>query len=357
MSATAPAAPLVSLVLPAYNEGGVLLENVELILSEIRLLADRYRFEVLIVNDGSKDDTGRKADELAARHDQIRVLHHKHNQGLGQAFQTAFEASRGEFVVTMDVDLSYSPDHIVRLLERIQTTGAKLVLASPYMAGGRLTNVPWLRKTLSVWGNRFLRTFSRGGLSTLTCMVRAYDGPFIRALALRSKGMDIMPEVIYKTMILRGRIEQIPAHLDWTRQVMDGPPRRSSSMRILRHVVSTVLSGFVFRPFMFLVIPGLFVLLFSIYVGTWMGVHYAEALAALPADVEGGRFTGALAIAYAANPHTYTIGLLSLLLALLLIGLGVLTLQSKRYFEESFFLQMSIKSELSRLVSEARNDR
>jgi glycosyltransferase involved in cell wall biosynthesis len=343
------ARPLVSIVLPAYNEAGVLEQNLRLVLAELRQLESCYRFEVLIVNDGSLDQTGRLADELAAKHPVVRVLHHARNRGLGCAFRTAFAASQGNFVITLDVDLSYSPDHVGRLLECIERTGAQIVLASPYMPGGQLTNVPWLRRTLSVWGNRFLRLFARGGLSTLTCMVRAYDGPFVRALVLRSVGMEIMPEIIYKTMLLRGSIEQIPAHLDWTKQVADGPPKRSSSMRIISHIFSTVISGFIFRPFMFLILPGLLTLAFATYVGFWMLAHLLAAFAGLPPETPGGRATAAFALAYQAFPHTYVIGFLSALLGVLLIGLGMLALQAKKYYEENFYLQMSIRDEITKL--------
>jgi hypothetical protein len=210
------------------------------------------------------------------------------------------------------------------------------------MKGGKLTNVPSLRRTLSIWGNRFLRIFAGGDISTLTCMVRAYDGPFLRSLVLRSVGMDIMPEVIYKTMILRGRIEQIPAHLDWSRQVAAGV-RRTSSMRILKHVLSTVLSGFIFRPFLFLVVPGFLLLAFSIYVNAWMLVHFFNALFSLPPDMVGDRASAAVAQAYALHPHTFIVGLLSLMLAIQLIGLGTLALQAKKYFEELFYVGVTLR--------------
>jgi len=330
---------LVSIVLPAYNEAGVLAENVAIIQQYLDSQAANYRFEVLVINDGSRDDTGRIADSLREKYSNLRVIHHPSNFGLGQAFKTAFAESRGDYVVTLDVDLSYSPDHIGLLLDKIRQTSAKLVLASPYMDGGRTTKVPWLRKTLSVWGNRFLKVLARGRVSTITCMVRAYDGPFIRSLILRSKGMEIMPEVVYKTMVLQGKIIQIPAHLDWTKQVAAGPPKRSSSMRILSHILATVVSGFVFRPFIFLVFPGMLLFLFSIYVNTWMVIHFFQALSTLAPEVlakEGP--SAALAQAYAAYPHTFIIGLLSLMLAFQLIGMGMLALQSKKYFEEVFYM-------------------
>lgn len=328
--------PLVTVVLPAYNEAAILEDNFAVLEAYLRALGEKYRFEILLINDGSSDGTREIAEAVAARHENVRVIHHTTNLGLGQAFRTAFGKSRGDYVVTLDIDLSYEPEHIGALLEKISATRTQMVLASPYMAGGQLSNVPWLRRTLSIWANRFLSLFAPGKLSTLTCMVRAYEGAFIRDLVLRSTGMEIMPEMVYKTMIMRGRIAQIPAHLDWSRQVAVGA-RRQSSMRILRHMVGTLLSGFIFRPFMFFILPGLALLAFSLWTNLWMFIHFFEAYAAL-GPVEGDRISAAVAVAYRQFPHTFIVGLLSLMLSIQLIGLGILALQAKNYFEEVFHL-------------------
>jgi len=338
--------PLVSIVLPVYNEAGILRDNIEELLAYLRTLDHRFRFELIVVNDGSRDESGVIAEELARLHSALEVAHHPTNFGVGQALKFGFSLSRGDYVIVLDVDLSYSPDHIGLLLSKITETRAKLVLASPYMEGGQLTNVPPVRRFFSVWGNRFLRSLAQGRLSTLTSMVRAYDGPFVRSLVLRSTGMDLMPEVIYKTRVLKGRIEEVPAHLDWSRQLAAGP-RRTSSMRIAGHILSTIVSGFVFRPVAFLILPGLAVLLFSLYVNAWMFIHFFNALA-LP---ETRTASQAFARAYAASPHTFITALLSLMLAIQLIGLGVLALQSQKYFEEVFYLGSAVR----RLIGSQRN--
>ena len=234
--------PLVTVVLPAYNEAAILEENLQVVEDYLDTLAEHYRFEVLIINDGSSDATGSIAEAQRGRHPNVRVIHHPTNLGLGNGFKTGFAHANGDYIVILDIDLSYSPEHVGTLLETLRATKAQVVLASPYMKGGRISNVPWLRRTLSVWANRFLSFFAHGNLSTLTCMVRAYDGEFARGLVLRAVGMEVMPESIYKSMILRGRIAQVPAHLDWSRQVKVGA-RRRSSMRILRHMFATVLSA------------------------------------------------------------------------------------------------------------------
>ncbi len=328
-----------SIVLPAFNEDAILHDHLLVLCDYLDTLADRFDWEIVIVNDGSADNTGQIAEEFSSGRENVRVLHHKRNYGLGQALKFGMRNTTGDYIVTMDIDLSYSPDHIGRLLEKLEETHAKLVLASPYMKGGTISNVPWLRKFLSVNANRFLSMVAHGKLSTLTCMVRGYDGRFARNLITRSTGMDIMPETIYKTMILRGGIEQIPADLDWSLQLKQAG--RTSSMRILRHMLSTILSGFVFRPFMFFILPGLLLLAFSGWVNMWMIIHFFDALQAVPPDIDTDSISWAVARAYEDYPHTFIVGLLSLMLSVQLISLGILALQSKSYFEEIYFLGAS----------------
>lgn len=341
--------PLISVIVPAFNEEALLEAHVGQIREYLQSLEGRYRWEILIINDGSADRTSAIAESLASSHSQIRVLHHPANFGLGQTLKYGFVNSKGDYVVTLDVDLSYDVKHIEELVEKMRESHAKIVLASPYMAGGSIENVPWLRRILSVLGNRFLKVFVRGHVSTLTGMVRAYDGPFIRSLDLRSTGMDIMPEAIYKALVLRARIQESPGRLNWAPQLQYGASR-TSSLKLLGHVLSTVLSGFLFRPFLFFVIPGLFVGAFALYVDYWMFAHFFEAYAELRDGNTEFDLTDAFALAYDRFPHTFVTALLSSMLAIQLIGLGIITLQNKRYFEDLFHQGATGLRELRRPV-------
>lgn len=335
---TADPRPLVTLVLPCFNEAAVLHAHWAEIDAYLSTLDDAWRFEVLVIDDGSIDGTREAAHGLTSAAHPVRVIPHPGNFGLGQAFRTAFAASRGDYVVTLDVDLSYAPAHIGRLLETIRSQRAKLVLASAYMPGGEVLHVPWLRITLSRWGNRFLRTFAHGGLSTLTCMVRAYDGPFVRALVLRSTGMEIMPELIYKTMVMRGRIVEIPATLDWSRQLKAGPAR-VSSMRIARHVASTIVSGFMLRPFVLLMLPGLLLLALGAGAASmllWHLVVIAASTTLAPAAIAQALWE--------AHPEALAIGTVALLLGIPMVGLGLVALQTKRYFEDLYHLGVTLRA-------------
>jgi len=338
--------PLVSIVVPAYNESAIIDKNLKTLCNYMESLDDRYRWELIVVNDGSSDDTGILAEDFAKARDNVRVLHHVINSRLGQALRTAFKYCKGDFVVTLDIDLSYSTKHIEKMLDKIIQAKAQIVIASPYMEGGKVLNVPWTRRKLSILANRFLSLTAKGGeLSTLTGMVRCYEGTFLSSLDLKSMDTEINAEIIYKAMMLRARIVEVPATLDWGSQ-KSGTPRRKSSMKIVKGILSYLLSGFFFKPFMFFIVPGLILALASIYPFVWVIIHTIDNYQALPASVTSFdiRLSAAVANAFKQSPHSFIIGSIAIMLGIQLFSLGILALQSKRYFEELFHLGTTIYS-------------
>jgi glycosyltransferase involved in cell wall biosynthesis len=345
--------PLVSVILPAFNEAGVLAGNLRVLDGYLRTLEPEYRFELIIVNDGSSDATGEIAEAFARDRNDVRVIHHPFNFRLGQALRTAFGASQGRIVVVLDADLSYAPEHVGLMLEKMRTSRAKIVIASPYAKGGRVANVPWLRAGLSRWANRFLcrmatRDFFSDKLTNITGMVRAYDGTFIRTLSLWAMDVDVNPEIINKAKLLRARIVEVPAVLEW-KAVTDrpGPRRRVSNLRIARSVVQSLVSGFMFRPFMFYIVPGIVLLLLSLYPLFWTlrhTVHYYLEFGGRSLSV-GYRFSEAVGAAFKLAPHAFIVGGFALMVAIQLVSLGLLALQKKRYFAELFYLASTMSKD------------
>jgi glycosyltransferase involved in cell wall biosynthesis len=319
--------PLVSLVIPAFNEEAVVQSNLKVLCDYMKSLEHKYAWEMVVVNDGSRDDTSALAKSFSTNRPNVFVLDHPVNFGLGQALKFGFNEARGDYIVTIDMDLSYSPDHIERLLDTLVKTHAKIVIASPYLAGGAVENVPELRRVLSVGANKFLSIASHGRLKTLTGMVRAYDAKFLRTLDFYSMGMEVNSEILYKAMVLRARIVEIPATLKWhlpdPNAVRNGPIRRSS-MRIAKYIVTLLVSGFLYRPIMFFLVPGITALALFAWCALWMLI-----------DIVVARGLGA---AWQAWPHTFIIGGMSLLAAVQLLACGLLSLQNKCYFEQMFHL-------------------
>jgi glycosyltransferase involved in cell wall biosynthesis len=339
-----PPKPLVTIIVPAYNEAEIIEKSLNTICQYMESLEARYRWELIVVDDGSTDDTPLIADAFAKGRENVLVLHHVINSRLGQALRTAFKYCKGDFVITLDIDLSYSPEHIEMMLDKIVQTRAQVVLASPYMKGGKVSNVPWSRRKLSVWANRFLAfTAKEGNLSTLTGMVRGYEGDFLRSLDLKAMDTEINAEIIYKAMMLRARIVEVPARLDWGPQ-KPGVLLRRSSMKIARGILSYLLSGFFFRPFLFFIIPGFLLMTMALYPFMWVLIHTVNSYEMLPPSLSpfDVRLSAAVAEAFRQSPHSFIIGSIMVMLGIQMFSLGVLAQQSKRYFEELFHLGTTI---------------
>ncbi len=339
-----PSRTFITVVLPCYNEEAIIEQNVLLILNYLNGINYKYNFEILLINDGSKDETGRIADKLSAQNDTIRVIHHPVNLNLGRALQTGFRNAKGDIIVVMDIDLSYSVDHIEKMTDKIVETGSDIVIASPYMKGGKVTAVPFGRKIMSKWVNKFMRIAAQDKYHTFTGMVRAYRKDFIQSVNLKTKDYEVNPEIMYKAMILRAKIIEIPAHLDWTEQNKHAG-KRTSSIRILRGFFSGIMSAFIFRPYIFFMGVGLILMGLSLFELIWLlhdtlvDVHTVH----LQSPGIENAFSTSLALQFKKNPQSFIVGGITFVAAIQFLSLGFLSLQNKRYFEELFHLGTSLK--------------
>jgi len=338
--------PFVSIIAPCYNEEAILELNINTIIKYMEGKADKYEWEILIINDGSKDATGNIADQLSAKNSRVRVIHHPANLNLGNALQTGFRNSKGEIIVVLDIDLSYAVDYIEQMTDKLIDTHADIVIASAYMKGGKVTAVPFMRAVMSKYVNRFMRFAAQDKYYTFTGMVRAYRKSYIQSVNLKTKDYEIMPEIIYKSMILRAKIVEIPAHLDWTEQNKFAG-KRSSSLRVLRSFFSGLMSGFIFRPYIFFMGIGTFLLLLSLYQLIWLFYDTVSAYNVLIHQVPrvDYPFSESLAMQFKKNPQSFLVGGITFLAAIQFLSLGFVSLQNKRYFEELFHLGTSVKKQ------------
>ena len=127
--------PGLSVFFPAYNDGGTIASLViRAVQTAARLTPD---FEVIVVNDGSSDDTREIADELARTYPQVRAIHHPRNRGYGGALRTGFAAATKELVAYTDGDAQYDPVELDTLWARLTpevdvVTGYKISRSDPW---------------------------------------------------------------------------------------------------------------------------------------------------------------------------------------------------------------------------------
>ena len=340
--------PFVSIVAPCYNEEAILEINIKVIIDYLQSKNHKYDWEIVIINDGSKDKTAAIANKLAEENKSVRVIHHPTNLNLGIAIKTGFSNSRGEIIVVLDIDLSYAVEYIEIMVDKLIETSADMVMASPYMKGGKVTAVPFARKIMSKWVNWFMRIAAQDKYYTFTGMVRAYRKTFVETLNLKTRDYEINPEIVYKGMILRAKIVEVPAHLDWTEQ-NKYRGKRNSSLKVLRGFFSGLMSGFIFRPYFFFLTIGSVLMILSLYELLWLLYETFSNLSAyssvLPAGVER-TFSQSLNFEFKKNPQSFMVGGITFIIAIQFLSLGFLSLQSKRYFEELFHLGTAIKKNI-----------
>lgn len=204
-----PAQPdRVLVVVPTYNER----DNIERILERLRRSVPTA--DVLVVDDGSPDGTGKVADELAQADAQISVLHRAEKAGLGQAYIAGFGwgLERGyEVLVEMDADGSHPPEQLPRLLDGL--AGADLVIGSRYVPGGEVVNWPRRRELISRGGNLYARLALGFDLHDATAGYRAFRRSVLEGIdyaGVASHGYCFQVDLARRALAAGFRVGEVP---------------------------------------------------------------------------------------------------------------------------------------------------
>lgn len=263
--------PLITVVIPMFNEE----ENVGETLAAVgeALAAEGWSYEIVPVSDGSTDGTAAELERIAAHDERIRPVAYGANRGRGYALRQGFARARGQIVVTLDADLSYSPDVAVGMVRMLLADDdLDMVLASPYMPGGSVDGVPLMRLVLSRIGNQILRRALPKPVWTSTGIVRAYRREALRRLSLASDGKEIHLEILSEAMALGMRIAEMPAVLKARRK---GTSKFRPRATVLSHLLFSVLS----RPADLLSAVGLALLAGGVAIGAYLfSVYLAGSL-------------------------------------------------------------------------------
>ena len=201
-----------SVVIPMFNEA----ENARATLNQVEeaMVSFQGTYEIVAVNDGSTDDTLLELKRAAEKNGRVEIVTYSKNFGRGRALREGFKKARGEIVVSIDADLSYDPHYILDFVKALQTEqDVDLVLASPYMPGGGVENVPFLRLWISRLGNRVLRLAMPNRIYTSTGIFRAYRKKVLDSLEIESDGKEIHLEILSKALALGYRVKESPAIL------------------------------------------------------------------------------------------------------------------------------------------------
>ncbi len=268
----------VTVIIPAYNEGATFASSLVTLADHYSVHHD-YEFKYLIVDDGSSDETYALAQTFARWRENVRVVRHDGNQGLGAALRTAFHEVDTEYAIVLDADMSYSPTTGMELLEALERQQADIALASAYMRGGSVKNVPLVRRVLSREANRLLSFAAAGKYATFTCMVRAFRVSALKQLQFESNRMDSIAEMLLDGLRKNFLVVEVPATLKWSSERRAAPGRLRPG-RMFKQMWATMRMAFEYRPSLWLAVPGLFPGLLPIVVAVLLLLRVSPAVLA-----------------------------------------------------------------------------
>jgi glycosyltransferase involved in cell wall biosynthesis len=199
--ATPLANPLLTVVMPVYNESATLEEIVE------RVLAVPLRVELIAVDDASADGSRDILDRLSRKHG-FKVLLQDRNQGKGAAVRRGIAEAKGDVIVMQDADLEYSPEEYPELIDLIVKGKADAVFGSRFL--GRHRCFLFTHYLANLFLNLVTNVLYNTTMTDMETCYKAVRTDLLKSLALRSDRFGIEPEITAKLFKKGARVYEVP---------------------------------------------------------------------------------------------------------------------------------------------------
>ncbi len=244
-----PKSPYLSVVIPAYNEAARLPITLQQIVTYLE--TQPYPADVLVVDDGSSDDTVAVAEEIAAQHPIVSVIKNDH-RGKGYTVRTGMLAGTGKFILFSDADLAVPIEETAKLLPHLEN-GYEVVIGSREGQGAERIDEPWHRHFMGRVFNFFIhlialrgiqdtqcgfKAFSRTAAQTLFNSVRLYGENAGLLTEAAVTGFDV--EVLFLAVKFGYRIKEVPVKWIYGEETKVNPLK--DSWRNLKDIIAVRLN-------------------------------------------------------------------------------------------------------------------
>ena len=195
--------PNISFFFPAFNDAGTVEKLTVAAIKVLKRVANKY--EVIIVNDGSLDNTGEVADRVARKYDNVIVKHHLYNIGYGAALKTGFYSSKYEWIYYTDGDMQFDPGELEKMVP--------LMDKADIISGYKIKRAEGTGRSATSWMyNRFVKTFLGIGVSDVDTAAKLIKREVIENIHLNLNGTFICAEILAKALKQHYRVVQVPVN-------------------------------------------------------------------------------------------------------------------------------------------------
>lgn len=231
---------ILSVVMPAYNEGAHIYDN---LITASRVLAsfvDNGAYEIIAVNDGSSDDTHNRILQAAREDSHIRAISYEKNGGKGHAIRTGIAEASGGYIAFLDSDLELPPELLKDFLYKIEQEDTDIVIGSKLHPESKL-HYPVVRRIMSYGYYVMLKLLFRLKVHDTQTGIKLYKSEVIKPIAasLTTEGYAFDIEILAKAHKQGFRISEAPVELNYSRDNTSGN-RRISLSDIIRVFTDTL---------------------------------------------------------------------------------------------------------------------
>lgn len=225
-----------SVIIPAYNEGERIYEN----LLEMERMLDTFshNFEMIVVNDGSCDNTKEEIERVSKKNSHIVAIGYKKNRGKGAAIKEGIEHATGDYIAFLDADLDLSPMHLEKFMQRMEETDATAVIGSKLHKDSEI-DYPLPRRIMSFGYYLLLKVMFHLKIKDTQTGVKLFKQAELKQAMqyITSSGFAYDIEILALLNIFGGRIEEMPIKLVFQRGNGFGRIRISDIVDVARETM------------------------------------------------------------------------------------------------------------------------
>lgn len=205
-----------SVVMPAYNEGDNIFNNIQKVSTALSGFTDK--FEIIIVNDGSKDNTKEEVKRAIQVNDKVRLVSYKTNGGKGKAIKEGVKAAKGQYIAFLDSDLDLPPEQLEAYVAQISNGSADVVIGSKMHKDSQI-DYPAVRKMISFCYYCMLKVLFRLNVKDTQTGIKVFKSEALKPVIelIKTEGFAYDIEILVALNCRKYRIKEMPVELVFKR--------------------------------------------------------------------------------------------------------------------------------------------